>query len=476
MKRSIFLDRNLFGNDAGEDEAVEKLKDYFLITPKIEPFFLYESELFFVRARKGMGKSTLLCYTAAKIEKEYPRDIVINIKASELLAKIEDVDSNAMNLVNMWQQRICSRINNEIGKRINIAFSDDKMSVVEEAEINGFKGKNLIGALLERIFIHTDKIKIQGGSVENNAETLKRIQSSNSSDKVWLFVDDIDATFVDSKKNRLFISTFFSACRLLTNSIKGLNIRASVRTDVWALISTDESLDKCEQYMLDLKWSTKETEKILLNKISTYIKMHQDSHDIKGNFSYEKCYQEFFTKTFRWGTSSVHPFRVIHILSAGRPRWATQLCRFAAQDAYNKEKDLIEKGNINFAMVEYGRNRLSDLQKEHNHQCNKIAALTESFRNSKSEYRFHELTEHIEHKVFSTIDEITIDTVKTNDSLTIAKFLYRIGFVTLRNDEFNKAAGFTHFEEAPDLLIDTNINDDDIWIIHPAYRTALNIK
>lgn len=56
----------------------------------------------------------------------------------------------------------------------------------------------------------------------------------------------------------------------------------------------------------------------------------------------------------RWGNHSVMPYRSIHILGAGRPRWAAQLCKFAALDAHNKQKDRISTGNINFAMTEYG--------------------------------------------------------------------------------------------------------------------------
>lgn len=53
--------------------------------------------------------------------------------------------------------------------------------------------------------------------------------------------------------------------------MKGLNIRASVRTDVWTILRNhDEALDKCEQYMIDLSWSTKDSGEILYNKFYSY--------------------------------------------------------------------------------------------------------------------------------------------------------------------------------------------------------------
>ena len=55
--------------------------------------------------------------------------------------------------------------------------------------------------------------------------------------------------------------------------VHGLVIRASVRTDVWSIVSQyDEALDKCEQYIVDIHWSTNETGKILKSKILSYFR------------------------------------------------------------------------------------------------------------------------------------------------------------------------------------------------------------
>ena len=45
---------------------------------------------------------------------------------------------------------------------------------------------------------------------------------------------------------------------------KGRRIRASVRTDVWAILAQfDEALDRCRQYLTDISWSNNEAEEIL---------------------------------------------------------------------------------------------------------------------------------------------------------------------------------------------------------------------
>lgn len=183
--------------------------------------------------------------------------------------------------------------------------------------------------------------------------------------------------------------------------MKGLNIRASVRTDVWTILRNhDEALDKCEQYMIDLSWSTKDSGEILYNKFYSYFGERYPDMDLgEKNFrnkdSQTKIFDLIFNGKLKWGNNKVTPYRAIHILGAGRPRWAAQLCRIAAEDAYNKQKDKIGSGNINFAMTEYGRYRMADLYKEHRHQCEQLEMIIEIFRDGPRSYSSIELIDLI---------------------------------------------------------------------------------
>ena len=88
MKEDL-INPGLFGNEAGEDENKRRLNEYYLEKEKNKIFHSSERKLGFVRARKGVGKSALLNYSAYKIEEKSEKDIVINIKASELIALYE---------------------------------------------------------------------------------------------------------------------------------------------------------------------------------------------------------------------------------------------------------------------------------------------------------------------------------------------------------------------------------------------------
>ena len=250
--RKDFLDEELFGNEAGEDENKDRLASYYLEKPENSVFFSSRKPLSFVRARKGVGKSALLSYASYKLEKENPKAIYISVKASDLISikPHPSLGASSLQFTNYWQECLCTRIAIEIGRNIKIAASDDSMMLVEMAELLGYKGRNIVTALCERYKHILPQLAAEKKCAENSEELLKRYaQKDNIS--VWFFIDDIDATFIDTPENRILVSSFFSACRNIVNAVKGLFIRASVRTDIWAIIKDDEALDKCEQYILE---------------------------------------------------------------------------------------------------------------------------------------------------------------------------------------------------------------------------------
>lgn len=66
--RSDLNNPELFGNEAGEDEDKKRLNDYYLEKEENKLFHDSNRSLEFVRARKGVGKSALLNYSAYKVE------------------------------------------------------------------------------------------------------------------------------------------------------------------------------------------------------------------------------------------------------------------------------------------------------------------------------------------------------------------------------------------------------------------------
>jgi hypothetical protein len=474
MKQDL-INPELFGNDAGEDENPEVLNSYFLEKQGFETFFDPAVRIGFVRSRKGLGKSALLRQAMYRRQISDEGELLIYVKASDLIA-LQEVDSSSpAALVHGWQQRMCSRTNLELGATIRFAVSDDATTLVEGSELAGFRNRNLVGSLLDRLKVKTPVFEISRERVAmGDSQALLRRFAEHKDVKVWLLVDDIDATFLNTDAERLKVSTFFSACRNLANTVDGLNIRASVRTDVWSIVKQyDEALDKCEQYMLDLRWSTEESGRLLDKKISAFYKR---THGAVPNL--QPVSQLVFKEPFPWGRLHLPAFRPIHILSAGRPRWATQLCRLAAKQAVQVNHSHIGIGDVKFCLKEYGQSRLSDLYKEHRHQCPQMEVLVEAFAGGAPQFTTDVLLDKIRTGIIRKYGMPTLDGISIRPrELALAHFLFRIGFINARDERLDHAPlEFIRFEDRPHLLSNNQNRDDGLpWEIHPSYRAVLRI-
>lgn len=483
MRRDL-TDPELFGNEAGEDEDIDILGSYFLEKPEFERFYSPRQKVGFVRSRKGMGKSTLLVQTLARRKQSDEDELLIYVKASDLFA-IQDIKTESpAELIFGWQQRICSKINLELGTTLRVGFSDDTIALIESSELAGLRSRNLISALVDRL-----KIKGLGADFErtrltakDNQALLGRVLEKNDAN-VWIFIDDIDATFINIQAERLKLSTFFSACRNLANAVSGLCIRASVRTDVWSILAQhDEALDKCEQYMLDLSWSTSETGQILVNKISSFFRRYYPDDErytsLDPNKDQDAIRNIIFKEPFSWAGRPLEAYRPIHILSAGRPRWAAQLCKLAGKDAFEKQANRITISNTRFVLQKYGQLRIADLYKEHRHQCDRMEELIESFSGGQKKYTTDQLLSYITDRIIIPRGLPKIDGIAAEaGSTSVAHFLFRIGFIAARDEADPSGLTFVRYEQRPNLLsTKANLDDSLTWEIHPSYRKTLRIQ
>jgi len=480
-----FTDGALFGNDAGEDELPDVLNSYFVDQNAFRPFLNRKNTFQVARSRKGMGKSALLSKLAYDLRQEENAPIVISATGANLLAIARpSVGASYLELQNFWSRVICARINFELGKTIGFAFSENDQALVESSEIAGFRERNIVGSLIQRVRSSKIPIEVKLTDYGNHEELLKRAAERFSDRKVWILVDDIDSTYIDSPDQQALTSTFFSACRALAREVNGLYIRASVRTDVWSALRRNEDLDKCEQYVSDIAWSAPDLKTILSKKIYSYLQRNE-MPILAGELDYREDADQVlalaFTDRMKWGTSLVPPFRPIFILSAGRPRWMCQLCRFAGLEADKHNRDRIAKADINAVMERYSRFRLNDVYKEHSHQYSGLEKLIETFSNSPARYTTADLLTQLSQSYVNLIGSGNIqplDGFPYKYPLQLAHFLYKVGFIVGRREHENDSgnADFTRYEQRPELLVDgRNADDGLLWEIHPSYRDALNI-
>lgn len=481
-----FTDGTLFGNDAGEDELPDVLNSYFVEKPGFAQFLSRKNKFQVARSRKGMGKSALLSKLAYDLESDPGSPLIVKVTGADLigLAPIPR-DAIHLQLQNYWQRVICARINYALGAQHGFAFSDNSMALVESAEIAGFKERNLVGSLISRIKSSKIPIEMTLSEAANHEALLKRVQASDADRAVWFFVDDIDSTYIDTPEQQALISTFFSACRSLVRDVKGLYIRVSVRSDVWTNIRKNEDLDKSEQYVTDLAWSREDLHVILSKKIYSWYQRAGIGQSFIDKLDYradrDAILEYAFPPRVRWGSTSVAPFRPINILSAGRPRWMSQLCRLAGMQASKRNRDRIGIAEINDVMKTYSGLRVSDIYKEHSHQYNDLQKLIETFSNSPARYSTMDLLSQLATRYINAVGSASIPPLNGfpyQYPLQLAHFLFKIGFIVGRRDQANDSgnAEFVRFEERPELLTDARNPDDGLlWEVHPAYRDALTI-
>jgi hypothetical protein len=474
-------DERIFGNDAGDDEKEHLLNHYFLEQVEFNRFYDPSIAFRVVKARKGTGKSALLKRTQAIAAKESSKNITLWCKGADIKPDTSN-HAVASNLIDAWKQKICTRINREIGNRISLAGSDDAISLVEASELDGFRERNIVSALADRLKV---KIKDAAGVPErqripiaNDSALLERY-SQDSSLVFWLLVDDIDATFKNDEESRKLLSAFFSACRDLVQRVNGLVIRCSVRTDVWTILrSTDEALDKCEQYVFNLRWDDAGVGKILENKIYTFFTLTAPeltsfaSTDV--SVRKREAYKLIFPSNYEWGRGKqIDSRRFLALYSQGRPRWTAKLCRSAALRAVRRGSERIEAVHINAELSSYSLQRRQDLVGEHTHEYSEFNSLLQVFADWQKKFTSQELLKRISER---HIAKIVPPAVKP-DPVYLAHLLYRSGFINAVkiNKQTGKAQYF-EYEDRPTLLMSRgNLDEGCDWEIPMFLRKEFGV-
>jgi len=472
----------MFGNDSGENERDQALREYFVDLPEFRKFFNPDNELGFVRARKGMGKSAVLKVLSLRRKEECPDDLVIFTTGNELMGMGDFTGKSQAYLENHWKQVICKRICVEIGRKINFAITDLEMSMVEAAEMEGFKDLNLLSALTERAGGMIQKALAAGGAalldttkkrgIVNAEQALKQFQAKGDR-TVWMIIDDIDAKYVDDDDNQQRVGAFFSALRSLAFSVSGLRVRASVRTDVWRNLRKMEDQDKLRQYVIDIAWRDDALRSIFTRKILTYLRRENFPPALKWNeaSNYYDIFDQVFYGSFHWSQDKVEPFLPLKFLAGGRPRWMGQLAKLAGTKAGSKR---IHETNVYDSMQEFGQEKLSDIQKEHSHQFAQLEKLIQSFRGGKREYNRYQLLKLISERFVGKIGEIPpINGYPYREVDQLAEFLFEIDFLVAHRPG---KSDFVTYNHDPELFTTEENNQNKLmWTVHSSYRNFLRI-
>lgn len=413
MANAIRLtDPYLFGNDAAEDEDAEILESYAIERPELVDFTTATRRICIARAYKGEGKSALLRLSASQVEKGGESQIVVFISANSLAPTLETADFPQW--IRAWKAAILGQLAAEVGATIGAAWSDDTISLVEEAERQGFKSRSVVSAVLDRLKIG----QLDLGDLKVNPLSQQRLGTANPEKvlqrwakhgaRVWLFIDDVDLNFQNTPSQKAKVASFFVACREVVNTVKGLCLRAAVRPSVWTIIKLEfEALSHVEQYMHDLGWSEDVIRAMLARRVEAYLKRN-DMWDalaerLPGNgFERDKALiAEVFQPAMEWGRTTRPPHVLIYTLSKHRPRWAIELSKTAAASAARKGRPKIARDDIFENLGAFGRRRIEDTCAEFRSQCPQVDELIGAFAREAEQLQTDALLKLIDNKILT---------------------------------------------------------------------------
>jgi hypothetical protein len=469
----------LFGNDAAEDEDEDIFLAYVVERPEVTAFLDASQKICIVRAFKGEGKSALLRLVQSRLGRAADAPLILAVTGKQLSPTLTATDTDAW--VRDWKRSMLHHIARELGARVGTAWSDDAISLVEEAEQAGFKSRNFISAIFDRLKTSALPLKRDRLPVGNSEKLVQRW--AGRTDGIWLFVDDVDENFKNDPRHKLKVASFFIAVRELVNAIPQIRVRAAVRPNTWTTLALEfEALSKVEQYNVDLRWTERELSDVLGARVRGYlIRTNQWETLTKSNAGRQPSADDLIALVFQspveWGGKQRAVRVPLVTLSRRRPRWLIELAREAAKAAHDARRHKVHLEDITGCLEAFGNKRIADTVAEFSAQCAQINELIAAFSRQAEEYATAELISTIEKRVLQATTPTIVGIMGAPRPVEVAAFLFQIGFLSARRNLGGDEYEHMTYVEKPDLLrARTNLDDGLRWEIHPVFRQALQMR
>lgn len=481
-------DIELFGNEMAEDEEEVLFKSYAYEREEFPSFLNSAIKLKVVRAYKGEGKSALLRWTFLKL-RDFKNVIVHTAYANSIAPSLSG--NSDIDLIRAWKESYIRIAASAVGARLDFKFSDDVLSLREEAERGGFAERGFVAAILARLKTLPGGPAIAGAA--DPASALKRVAGTNDL-QIWIIVDDLDENFRDVESDCLKVMSALVAMRQLSNEVREIRFRTSIRPSTWAIIKRKfEALSKVEPYVIDLQWSHPQLEQMLASRVRSYLSRNSGLAVASGNLktmSAKELVAIAFDDPMPWGRKHVQdgviddverqdkqraPSVVIATLSRYRPRWMVELCKLAALNAVKRSAEKIGLDDLTAKLEAFGKTRIDDIIAEFRAQCDKIELIIQSFKGKPEQFKTDELVRHVKANLGGR--DIRIAGISGRPSDTeIIRFLFQIGFITARRDIANGEYRHYSFFDEPSLLSDGANDLGASWEVPSCFRQALQLK
>jgi hypothetical protein len=393
--------------------------------------------------------------------------------------------------IRLWKESFIRVAASALGARLEFKFSDDVLSLREEAERGGYIERGFVAAILARLRRLPGDPASAGAA--DPATALQRVAGANDL-QIWLVIDDLDENFTNIESDCLKVMSALVAMRQLCNEVKEIRFRASVRPSTWAIIKRKyEALSKVEPYVIDLQWSRDQLEAMLGVRVKSYLSRNNGLAAASGRLPSMKAKELVaiaFDDPMPWGKNEVEkgligdddhvdkkraPAVIIATLARYRPRWMVELCKLAAASAINRSRDKIGLDDLTVRLEDFGRTRIDDLIAEFRAQCDKIELMIQSFKGKPERFKTDELVRHMKNNLNRCDVRIAGISGRPTEAEMI-RFLFQIGFLTARRELANGEYRHYSFFDEPTLLSDGTNDLGATWEIPSCFRQALQLS
>lgn len=463
--------QRLFGQEAAESEEIDRLKEYYF-KGKIYSKVIVDIPLRILVGHKGIGKSAL--FQIGMDDERNNGRLTFIIKPDDI-AGIGGKDEDFLSLITRWKLGINEIITNKIMTYFGL-FDEDK-SIIHKAL---GAGVTLLDVLSETINIK-DKVDLSRINSEIKAKAIRNFLDTN---KVSIYIDDLDRGWQGRLEDIQRISALLNAVRDISSENRGVYFRVNLRSDVYFLSRTsDESTDKTEGSVIWFDWSNHEIFALLIKRVATYNGHYgvSDKELLQKKQSDLMNYltdiiEDRFTGRGKWSNAPMH--KILMSLIRKRPRDLVKLLTLAARQAQDDESPIIKTKHLQAILDEYSQGRLQDTINEFVSELPDVERLILGMKPSKRQLKASENYNYSTNSLLEKIKSIEQQGIfkgrnnKTLSTKELAAFLYKIGFITARKVLPDGTINRKYFEQ--NRYLSSKFADFGYdWEVHPAYRWAL---
>ncbi len=476
------LEKIDMGDVAAENE-IQALSHYFVITPQFQQIRQGHARL--VIGRKGAGK-TALFYGIRDQLHQYGKKIIVDLKPEgHQFTKLREMVLSTLSeglqlhaLTAFWHYLLLLEIANKL-----IEFKSKK-KYSDAVELNAFTELMSLyeaqeleeGDFSERLMLLVDRLIErfpQTGSISNTEITKaiyeKDIKELNDSvmlhlqdtEGVLILFDNIDKGFPTQglvKEDIYIIRSLLEATRKMQRTFvrQGIDCLATVflRRDVYDHL-VDETPDRGKEPIANLDWSDIELVKELL-----LLRFRYQAPELEGSFA------DVWAHLFVQHVGGESSFRYILSRTFLRPRDILNFVRKCLQVAVSRRHSRVEEEDIRIAEQEFSEDMLNELVYEIRDVYPDYRDLPLIFIGCDSvlSREFIELL----------ISELKLPTDKIDKIIDLLLWFSFIGVKRGDEDHFSYLSNYNMLKLQK--MIREYGPESNVYVIHPAFRSALALK